>query len=78
MPSHDHLLLARSICAQQDPNKAYQYLAGDRDDYPPVTIALAAIIETTERATKLAWDMAAKQMPAFAVGEALRSGRHLK
>lgn len=35
--------IARQICAGHDPNKAYQYLEGQRDDYMPMTAVIAAL-----------------------------------
>lgn len=52
-PTKAQIERARAICARHDPNKAYQYIDGSRDDYPMVEAVLAAITETQEWAAKL-------------------------
>jgi len=39
----ESLIIARQICADHDPGKAYQYLEGQRDDYMPMTAVLAVL-----------------------------------
>lgn len=61
---------ARRICAEHDPDKAYQYLEGHRDDYMPMTAVFAALcrkaIEVQEVTTQLTKAKADAEMLAEA------------
>ena len=90
----EQLAMARRICASVCGSDAVgrvaarEFLRGDADDESDMRIALAAIIETTELAYKLAADHVdqcddtavgrARNATARDIYEALRSGDHLK
>lgn len=74
-PTPEMIAMARRIHAEHDPDKAYQYLDGSRDDYPDVKATLAAIIETTNGIQRLLGNCAE---PCPQCWEAIERGDHLK
>lgn len=72
--------MARRICAKLDPNKAYQFLDGSRDDYPAMQAALAAIIETqrldVEEADAYSRGPHAQKVHGANIAALIRAGHH--
>lgn len=64
---------ARRILAEHDPDKAYQYLDGSRDDYPSVRATVAAIVETEGRILRYLESVAAKRSDRMKI-DAIRAG----
>lgn len=76
-PTEAQIKMARRIAAETKVGTVpADILSGMWDESPLVRAVLAAIIETQEADAILAWKMASKQMPAYAVGEAIRVGKH--
>lgn len=76
-PTPDQIKLARKIAASLRPysHNSALILDGERDGIDIVRVALAAIIETTERAARLG---ANRGWASHKYAAALRAGEHLK